>query len=63
MTRLVSRSDLGIKVLELADAFDMAYSLKHDRQPIIKQNIPLVILTNILSLFDILLKKREKHKN
>jgi hypothetical protein len=36
--------------MALADAFDMAYALKHDIETIVKQNVPIVILTDSLSL-------------
>jgi hypothetical protein len=42
--------------MALADAFDMAYSLKHDIETIIKQNVPIVILTDSQSLFDVISK-------
>jgi hypothetical protein len=39
-----------------ADAFDTAHALKHDIDMIIKQNVPIVILTDSLSLFDVITK-------
>jgi hypothetical protein len=42
--------------MALADAFDMAYALKPDIETIIKQNVPIVILTDSLSLFDVITK-------
>jgi hypothetical protein len=42
--------------MALADAFDMAYALKHDIQTIIKQRVPIVIITDSLSLFDVIIK-------
>jgi hypothetical protein len=42
--------------MALADAFDMEYALKHDIETIFNQNIPIEILTDILSLFDLITK-------
>jgi hypothetical protein len=42
--------------MALADAFGMAYAMKHDIETIIKQNVPIVILTDSLSLFDVITK-------
>jgi hypothetical protein len=42
--------------MALADAFDTAYALKHDIEMIMKQRIPIVILTDSLSLFDVITK-------
>jgi hypothetical protein len=47
---------LGSETMALADAFDMAYALKHNIETIIKQNVPIVILTDSLSLFDVITK-------
>jgi hypothetical protein len=52
----VARSVLGREKMALADAFDMKYALKHDIEMIMKQNIPIVILTDSLSLFDVITK-------
>jgi hypothetical protein len=52
----VTRSVLGSETMALADAFDMAYALKHDIETIVKQNVPIVILTDSLSLFDVITK-------
>jgi hypothetical protein len=53
-SRRVTRSVLGSETMALADAFDMAHALKHDMEMIIKQKVPIVILTDSLSLFDVI---------
>jgi hypothetical protein len=55
-SRRVTRSVLESETMALADAFDMAYALKHDIQTIIKQRVPIVIITDSLSLFDVIIK-------
>lgn len=55
-SKRVTRSFLGSETMALADAFDMAYALKHDIQRMIKQNVPIRILTDNLSLFDVITK-------
>lgn len=55
-SKRVTRSVLGSEVMAFADGFDMAYSLKHDLQLILKKEMPLVMLTDSLSLFDIVTK-------
>lgn len=52
----VTRSVLGSKVMALADAFDMAYIIKYDRQNIMNKQITLTMYTDSLSLFDVLTK-------
>jgi hypothetical protein len=44
-SRRVTRSVLGSETMAFADAFDMVYALKHDIEMIIKQNVPIVILS------------------
>lgn len=39
--------------MALADAFDVAYSLKHDMQRIMRKRVPITIFTDSLSLFDV----------
>jgi hypothetical protein len=53
-SRRVTRSVLGSETMALADAFDMAYALKHDMDMIIKQKVPIVILTDSQSLFEVI---------
>jgi hypothetical protein len=55
-SRRVIQSVLGSETLALADAFDMAYALKHDLKTILKQKVPIIILTYSLSLFDVIIK-------
>lgn len=42
--------------MALADGFDMAYMIKHDLEKMTKTRIPLHILTDSLSLFDVITK-------
>jgi hypothetical protein len=55
-SRRVTRSVLGSGTMALADAFDVAYELKNDIEMILKQNVPIAILTDSLSLFDAITK-------
>ena len=52
----VTRSVLGSEVLVFSDAFDMFYAINHDLQSLLKQEVPLVMITDSLSLFDIITK-------
>jgi hypothetical protein len=59
----VTRSVLGAETMALADAFDAAYSLKHDVQGMLQQEVPITLYTDWLSLFDVITKStmpREK---
>ena len=55
-SRRVTRSVLGGEVYAFADAFDFAFTLKHDLQVMLCQKIPLTILTDSNSLFDVITK-------
>jgi hypothetical protein len=55
-SKRVTRSVLGSETMALADAFDMAFSIRHDLQNITQLQIPINILTDSLSLFDVLTK-------
>jgi hypothetical protein len=55
-SRLVTRSVLGGELYAFADAFDFAFTLKHDLQVMLCQIIPLTILTDSKSLFDVITK-------
>ena len=55
-SKRVTRSVLGSETMALADGFDMAYMIKHDIQRMTKTKIPLYILTDSLSLFDVITK-------
>lgn len=43
--------------MNFAEAFDMAYTIKHDFQAMIRKVIRLTILTDTLYLFDVLTKE------
>lgn len=49
--------------MAFADAFCMAYKIKHYFKRIIKSYIPLTMLTGYLSLFDVLSKETGTTKN
>jgi hypothetical protein len=55
-SKRVTRSVLGSETMALADAFDMAFTIRHDLQNITLLQIPIIILTDSLSLFDVLTK-------
>lgn len=50
----VNRSVLGSEIMAFADAFDMAFVLKHDIEAMIKKTLPIVMITDSLSLFDVI---------
>lgn len=52
----VSRSVLGSETMALADGFDVAYMIKHDLEKMTRSKLPLYILTDSLSLFDVITK-------
>ena len=52
----VTRSVLGSEVMAFADEFDMKYTIKYDIQSILNKVILLRMLTDSLSLFDVLTK-------
>lgn len=49
---------LGTEVMAFVDAFDMAYTIKHDLKSITKLNTPLSIMADNRSLFDVLTRAR-----
>lgn len=55
-SKRATRSVLGSEVMAFADGFDVAYSLKYDLEHMMQQKIPLVMLTDSLSLFDVITK-------
>jgi hypothetical protein len=55
-SRRVTRSVLGGEVYAFADAFDFAFTLKHDLQVMLRQAVPLAILTDSKCLFDVITK-------
>jgi hypothetical protein len=59
----VTRSVPGAETMALAEAFDAAYSHKHDVQGILKKEVPITLYTDSLSLLDVISKStmpREK---
>eukprot|EP00171_Calliarthron_tuberculosum_P001031 IDg1031t1 len=52
----VTRSVLASETMAFADAFDTAFILKHDLQRMINQSIPIIMITDSLSLFDVITK-------
>ena len=52
-SRRVVRSVLCGEVYAFADAFDYAYTLKHDLQTILDTTIPLHMITDSKSLFEL----------
>jgi hypothetical protein len=55
-SRRVTRSVLGSETMALADAFDTVYALKYDIEMIVIYKIPIVVLADSLSLFDVITK-------
>ena len=55
-SRRVTRSVLGAELYAFADSFHVAYMLKHDLQSIMKRHIPLTMLTDSKSLFNVITK-------
>jgi Reverse transcriptase (RNA-dependent DNA polymerase) len=55
-SRRVTRSVLGGEVYAFADAFDQAFIIKHDLELLLNQRVPLTILTDSKSLFDVITK-------
>jgi hypothetical protein len=56
MSKILTRSVLGSETMALADAFDMAFTIRHDLQNITRLQIPIIVLTDSLSLFDVITK-------
>jgi hypothetical protein len=54
--RRVTRSILGGEVLAFADAFDYAYTLRHNLEHMFGKSIPLSMLTDSKFLFDVISK-------
>ena len=57
-SKRVSRSVLGSETMTFADAFDMAYAMKNDLHNMTSLDIPIVMLTDSLSLFDVITKAK-----
>ena len=55
-SKRVTKSVLGSEMMAFADGFDFSFSLKHDLQKILNQDVPLIMLTDSLSLFDVITK-------
>lgn len=43
------------ETMALSDGFDDAFIMKHDMQNMLKRDIPIIIITNSLSLFDVMM--------
>lgn len=54
-SKRVLRSVLGGETLAFSDAFDAAYSIRHDLQRILRREIPLAMLTDSMSLFKVII--------
>ena len=55
-SKRVSRSVLGSETMAFADAFDMTFAIKKDMELMMNTPIPIVMLTDSLSLFDVITK-------
>ena len=55
-SRRIVRSVLGGEVYAFADAFDYAYTMRHDLQRLLGRNIALQMFTDSKSLFDVITK-------
>eukprot|EP00170_Pyropia_yezoensis_P002385 contig_10001_g2389 len=53
-SRRVVRSMMAGAVCAIANAFDEAFVIKHDLQPVNQQHIPLIMLTDSKQLFDVI---------
>jgi hypothetical protein len=51
-----TRSVLGGEVMAFVEAFDMGRIIRHDLTPVLGQRLPITILTDSLSLFDVISK-------
>lgn len=52
----VTRSVLASETIAFADAFDTAFIIKHDLQRVINHSIPIIMIADSLSLFDVIKK-------
>ena len=57
-SKRVSRSVLGCETMAFADAFDMAFAMKNDICKMKSLDIPIVMLADSLSLFDVITKAK-----
>ena len=57
-SKRVSRSVFGSETMAFADAFDMAFAMKNDFCKMTSLDIPIVMLTDSLSLFDVITKAK-----
>jgi hypothetical protein len=49
---------MAAEVMAFADAFDASYSIKNDLQTMLRQSIPLLIMTDSRPLFDVIIRAR-----
>lgn len=49
----LTKSDLGSEGIGFVDYLDIAYSIKHDWECIIKMNIPLKMMTHSVLLLEV----------
>ena len=54
--RRITRSDLASECHALADAFDYSYLVKYDPEKLLQQWIPVQMLTDSKSLFDVIIR-------
>ena len=55
-SKRVSRSVLGCETMAFADAFDVAFAIRHDLERMIGNKVPISMFTDSLSLFDVMTK-------
>lgn len=56
IAKMFTKFDIGSFMTQTVDAFDIAWSIKYDRNTLIEKEIPIKIFTDSLSYFEILTK-------